>query len=178
MNLPFVLLQVTGESFIHAGNASHQGAYAERRAIDHSDRRVGNTGRRRKRVSCVSVRSGVLAQHDIAYAHDLSHLWQFLAAQRLSWYQIRPVHTVEFLQFLRRVTTLHRTSRSSNTLTNCRHGSLQRSMFWGNKFAPAKPKNADFGEQQKHNAIIDLRFASQKTPGNTRCFYRHFSKQK
>jgi hypothetical protein len=27
-------------------------------------------------------------------------------------------------------------------------------------------------------AISELRFASQKTPGNTRCFYRHFWKQK
>ena len=31
----------------------------------------------------------------IAYAHDLSHWWRFLAVQHLSWYQIRPVHTVE-----------------------------------------------------------------------------------
>jgi hypothetical protein len=27
-------------------------------------------------------------------------------------------------------------------------------------------------------AIIELRLASQKTPGNARCFYRHFWKQK
>ena len=26
----------------------------------------------------------------IAYAHDLSHWWEFLGAQRLSWYEIRP----------------------------------------------------------------------------------------
>ena len=30
----------------------------------------------------------------IAYAHDLSHWWEFLAAQRLSWHEISPVHTV------------------------------------------------------------------------------------
>src|ERR1022692_471321 len=49
--------------FRRSGYASHQGAYGERRDIDHSDRRVGHTGRRRKRISCVSVGSRVLTQH-------------------------------------------------------------------------------------------------------------------
>ena len=50
--------------FRRSGYASHQEAYVERRDIDHSDRRVGHTGRRGKRVSCVPVRSRVLAQHE------------------------------------------------------------------------------------------------------------------
>jgi hypothetical protein len=50
--------------FRRSGCASHQEAYVERRDIDHSDRRVGHTGRRRERVSCVSVRSRVLAQYE------------------------------------------------------------------------------------------------------------------
>src|SRR5580658_4872745 len=32
----------------------------------------------------------------------------------------------------------------------CIEGPLQRSMFWDNKFALVKPKNADFEEPQKH----------------------------
>jgi hypothetical protein len=34
------------------------------------------------------------------------------------------------------------------------------------------------GSNRNAIAIIELRLASQKTPGNTRCFYRHFWKQK
>jgi integrase len=60
----------------------------------------------------------------IAYAHDLSHWWKFLAAQRLSWYEIRPVHTVEFLQFLRRVTTTHRSRRTGPRLALVDNGEL------------------------------------------------------
>ena len=60
----------------------------------------------------------------IAYAHDLSHWWKFLTAQRLSWYEIRPVHTVEFLQFLRRVTTTHRSRRTGPRLALVDNGEL------------------------------------------------------
>jgi hypothetical protein len=50
--------------FRRSGYASHQGAYAERPGFDQRDRRVRNTRRRRECVSCVSVRSRVLAQHE------------------------------------------------------------------------------------------------------------------
>jgi len=64
----------------------------------------------------------------IAYAHDLSHWWRFLAAQHLSWYEIRPVHTVEFLQFLRRVTTLHRSRRTGPRLAVVDNGELRAAL--------------------------------------------------
>jgi len=55
---------------------------------------------------------------------------------------------------------------SSSTPTNCcRHGSLQRSMFWGNKSAPTRPKNADLDQQQKHNYNHRVTRGSPKNTG-------------
>ena len=64
----------------------------------------------------------------IAYAHDLSHWWAFLAAQRLSWHEIRPVHTVEFLQFLRCVTTIHRSRHTGPRLALVVSGELRAAL--------------------------------------------------
>ncbi|MGF6970816.1 hypothetical protein OKW43_007911 [Paraburkholderia sp. WC7.3g] len=33
----------------------------------------------------------------VAYAHDLQHLWRFLAQQHLDWREVKVWHTVEFL---------------------------------------------------------------------------------
>ncbi|MFK4449062.1 integrase/recombinase XerD [Caballeronia udeis] len=37
----------------------------------------------------------------VAYAHDLQHLWRFLAQQHLDWREFKVWHTVEFLGYLR-----------------------------------------------------------------------------
>ncbi|MDS0808959.1 tyrosine-type recombinase/integrase [Burkholderia cenocepacia] len=37
----------------------------------------------------------------VAYAHDLQHLWRFLSQQHLDWHEFRVWHAVEFLGYLR-----------------------------------------------------------------------------
>jgi integrase len=51
-----------------------------------------------------------------AYAHDLRHLWTFLATQGLSWHEFRPPHALEFLTYLRSVPSHHPRRRLALTL--------------------------------------------------------------
>ena len=64
----------------------------------------------------------------VAYAHDLAHLWRFLSARQLAWHELRPLHTVEFLQFLRSVTTLHRSRRTGPRLAVVNNGELRAAL--------------------------------------------------
>ncbi len=64
----------------------------------------------------------------VAYAHDLAHLWRFLTEQKLAWHELRPAHTVEFLQFLRRVRTLHRSRRTGPRLAVLNNGELRAAL--------------------------------------------------
>ncbi|WP_051242969.1 tyrosine-type recombinase/integrase [Azohydromonas australica] len=41
----------------------------------------------------------------IAYAHDLDHLWHFFAARRCGWKSFKTKHAIEFLEYLRTTTT-------------------------------------------------------------------------
>jgi hypothetical protein len=43
-------------------------------------------------------------------------------------------------------------------------------MFWGNKFASAMPKNADFEEQQKHNCNHQVTLGVSKNTGKYAVF--------
>jgi integrase len=43
----------------------------------------------------------------IAYAHDLQHLWRFLALNQLPWNEFRPRHAVQFLEYLRSLSSTH-----------------------------------------------------------------------
>jgi hypothetical protein len=64
----------------------------------------------------------------VAYAHDLAHLWRFLSARQIAWHELRPLHTVEFLQFLRSETTLHRSRRTGPRLAVVNNGELRAAL--------------------------------------------------
>lgn len=47
----------------------------------------------------------------IAYAHDLQHLWEFLAGLSLPWHEFAPRHSIQFLEHLRTATATNRVQR-------------------------------------------------------------------
>ena len=54
----------------------------------------------------------------IAYAYDLSHLWDFLAGQGLTWEAIRPPHAVGLLEHLRSVSNRRPRQRLTLAVAN------------------------------------------------------------
>jgi hypothetical protein len=104
--------------FRRSGYASHQaGTLSGEMSIELTDE-SGTP------VAVVSAFVAYLSARDcspitiIAYAHDLAHLWRFLSARKLAWHELRPLHTVEFLQFPLGVTTLHRSRRTGSRLAS------------------------------------------------------------
>lgn len=62
----------------------------------------------------------------IAYAHDLQHLWRFLASQGLEWEQIEPPHTLDLLAYLRTLPSTHAVQRLGLALTTTHQGRAAR----------------------------------------------------
>lgn len=58
----------------------------------------------------------------IAYAHDLQHLWEFLASIGLPWNDFTPRRSIEFLEYLRAVTATNRVQRLMPALAVTREG--------------------------------------------------------
>src|SRR5438132_5501780 len=62
----------------------------------------------------------------IAYAHDLQHLWRFLASAGLTWERLKPPHALDLLAYLRALPSIHLVQRLGLTLTTTHHGSPAR----------------------------------------------------
>jgi integrase len=62
----------------------------------------------------------------VAYAHDLQHLWRFLASQGLRWEQVEPPHALDLLAYLRTVPSTHAVQRFGLALTTTHQGSPAR----------------------------------------------------
>jgi integrase len=62
----------------------------------------------------------------IAYAHDLQHLWRFLASAGLTWERLKPPHALDLLAYLRALPSVHLVQRLGLTLTTIHHGSPAR----------------------------------------------------
>jgi integrase len=62
----------------------------------------------------------------IAYAHDLQHLWRFLATQGLGWRQIAPPHALDLLAYLRTLPSTHAVQRLGLALTTTHEGRAAR----------------------------------------------------
>jgi site-specific recombinase XerD len=56
----------------------------------------------------------------IAYAHDLQHLWRFLAKQHVAWDAFRPPHALALLEYLRTASNARSVQRLGLTLTTTR----------------------------------------------------------
>ena len=80
----------------------------------------------------VSVFLRHLAAHDyspntvVAYAHDLQHLWRFLASAGLTWERLKSPHALDLLAYLRVLPSVHLVQRLGLTLTTTHHGSPAR----------------------------------------------------
>ena len=64
----------------------------------------------------------------IAYAHDLQHLWRFLASSGLTWERLKPPHALDLLAYLRTLPSAHLVQRLGLTLTTTQHGRPVRSL--------------------------------------------------
>jgi len=62
----------------------------------------------------------------IAYAHDLQHLWRFLACAGLTWERLKPPHALDLLAYLRTLPSAHLVQRLGLTLTTTHDGSPAR----------------------------------------------------
>lgn len=62
----------------------------------------------------------------VAYAHDLQHLWRFLAAQDLRWQQVEPPHAFDLLAYLRAWPSTHAAQRLGLALTTTHEGDAAR----------------------------------------------------
>ena len=62
----------------------------------------------------------------IAYAHDLQHLWRFLACAGLTWERLKPPHALDLLAYLRTLPSAHPVQRLGLTLTTTHDGSPTR----------------------------------------------------
>jgi len=62
----------------------------------------------------------------IAYAHDLQHLWRFLACAGLTWERLKPPHALDLLAYLRTLPSAHLVQRLGLTLTTTQDGSPAR----------------------------------------------------
>jgi len=79
-------------------------------------------------VDIVSVFLRHLAARDyspntlVAYAHDLQHLWRFLAEHGLGWEEFRPPYALELLEYLRRTPSQRPVQRLGLTLATVADG--------------------------------------------------------
>ncbi len=64
----------------------------------------------------------------IAYAHDLQHLWRFLASSGLTWERLKPPHALDLLASLRTVPSTHLVQRLGLTRVATQHGRPVRSL--------------------------------------------------
>jgi site-specific recombinase XerD len=58
----------------------------------------------------------------VAYAHDLQHLWEFLADIGLQWHEFTPRHSIQFLEYLRAATATYRVRRLMPAVAVVREG--------------------------------------------------------
>ena len=58
----------------------------------------------------------------VAYAHDLQHLWKFLADIGLQWHEFTPRHSIQFLEYLRAATATYRVRRLMPAVAVVREG--------------------------------------------------------
>lgn len=58
----------------------------------------------------------------VAYAHDLQHLWEFLASLGLQWHEFAPRHSIQFLEHLRAVTATNAVRRLLPAVAVMREG--------------------------------------------------------
>jgi integrase len=58
----------------------------------------------------------------LAYAHDLQHLWRFLASAGLTWSHLKPPHALDLRAYLRTLPSVHLVQRPGLTLTTTQDG--------------------------------------------------------
>jgi integrase len=58
----------------------------------------------------------------VAYAHDLQHLWRFLASIGLTWETLHPAQALDLLAYLRTLFSPHPVQRSGLALATTEHG--------------------------------------------------------